>query len=54
MCALYKKIPDLLNEESLSGESSGRASLSIRRDVLPRMFEKVSQSLKYGSIFFGP
>ena len=26
-CALYKKILDLLNEESVSGESSGRAGL---------------------------
>ena len=26
-CALYKKILDLLDEESISGESSGRASL---------------------------
>ena len=25
-CALYKKILDLFNEESVSGESSGRAS----------------------------
>ena len=27
MCALYKKILDLLYEESISGESNGRASL---------------------------
>ena len=33
-CALYKKIIDLLDEESVSGKSSGRASLQIRRDVL--------------------
>ena len=46
-CALYKKIRDLLNEESVSGESSVRASLSIRREVLSRMFDRVSQSLKY-------
>ena len=44
---LYKKIFDLLNEEGISGESSGRASLYIRLEVLPRMFEKVSRSLKY-------
>ena len=42
-CALYKKILDLLDEESVSGESSGR-SLYIRREVLPQMFEKVSRS----------
>ena len=48
-CALYKKILDLLDEESVSGESSGRASLYI---VLLRMFEKVSQSLKYDSNYF--
>ena len=46
----YKKILDLLNEESISGESSGRASQSIRREVLPQMFEKVSRSLKYDSV----
>ena len=51
-CALYKKILDLLNEESISGMRSGRASLQIRREVLPRMFEKVSRSLKYDSNFF--
>ena len=34
------------NEESVSGESSGRSSVLIRREVLPQMFEKVSQSLK--------
>ena len=41
-CALYKKILVLLDEESVSGESSGRASLYIQREVLPQMFEKVS------------
>ena len=51
-CTLYKKIFDLLEEESVSGKSSGRASLLIRREVLPRMFEKVSQSPKYDSNFF--
>ena len=50
-CALYKKILDLFDEESISGESSGRASLCIGREVLPRMFEKMSRSLKYDSIF---
>ena len=54
LCALYKKILDLLEEESVSRESSGRASLQIRREVPPRMFEKLSRSLKYDSIFFGP
>ena len=52
-CALNKKILDLLDEESISGESSGRVSLYIRREVLPRMFEKVSRSLKYDSNFGG-
>ena len=47
------EILDLLNEESVSGARSGRASLKIRREVLLRMFEKVSRSLKYDSnIFF--
>ena len=41
-----KKTLDLLDEESASGESSGRASLLIRREVLP---VKVSRSLKYDS-----
>ena len=41
------KFLNLLNVESVSGE---RASLSILGEVLPRMFEKVSQSLKYDSI----
>ena len=51
-CALNMEILDLLNKESFSGASSGRASLYIRREVLLRKFEKVSQSLKYDSIFF--
>ena len=52
-CALNMEILDLLNEESVSGARSGRASLYIRREVLLRMFEKVSRSLKYDSnIFF--
>ena len=51
LCALYKTILDLLDEESVSRESSGRASLQIRREVPPRMFEKLSRSLKYDSIF---
>ena len=46
------EILDLLSEESFSGASSGRASLYIRRQVLLRKFEKVSQSLKYDSNFF--
>ena len=47
------EILDLLNEESVSGARSGRASLKIRQEVLLRMFEKVSRSLKYDSnIFF--
>ena len=45
------EILDLLNEESVSGARGGRASLSIRREVL--LFEKVSQLLRYDSnIFF--
>ena len=52
-CALYKKILDLLDEESVPRESSGRASLSIRREVLLRMFKRMSQSLKFDSIFLG-
>ena len=51
-CTLNMKILDLLNEESFSGVSSSRASLYIRREVLLRKFEKVSQSLKYDSNFF--
>ena len=52
-CALNTNILYLLNEESVSRESSARISLLIRREVLPRMFEKVSLSLKYDSnIFF--
>ena len=39
---LNKKIINLLNEESVSGESSGRASLYIRQEVLRQMFEKES------------
>ena len=42
------EILDVLNKESVSGVHSGRASLSIQ-EVLLRMFEKVSQSLKYDS-----
>ena len=54
-CALNIEILDLLIEESVSGAHSGRASLYIRREVLLRMFEKVSRSLKYYSnIFFRP
>ena len=52
-CALNMEIVDLLNEESIFGALSGRASLYIRREVLLRMFEKVSRFLKYDSnIFF--
>ena len=51
---LYKKVLDLLDEESISGESSGRASLLIRREVLLRKFEKVSLSLSTILFFFGP
>ena len=51
-CALNKEILDLLNEKSISGARSSRASLSIRQEVLPRMFEKVSRSLKYDSKMF--
>ena len=47
-CALNREILDLLNEESVSGARSGRASL----EVLLRMFEKVSRSLKYDSNIF--
>ena len=39
-CTLNKKILNLLNDESVSGESSGRASQYIRQEVLPQMFEK--------------
>ena len=46
------EILDLLNEESFSGASSSRASLKIRREVLLRKFEKVSQLLKYNSNLF--
>ena len=52
-CALNMEILDLLNEESVSGARSGRASLKIRLEILLRMFETVSRSLKYDSnIFF--
>ena len=52
-CALNMEILDLLNEESVSGARSGRASLQIQREVLLRMLEKVIRSLKYDSnIFF--
>ena len=45
-CALNMEILDLLNEESVSGARSSRASLLLT-------FEKVSRSLKYDSnIFF--
>ena len=50
--ALNKKILIILNEESISGGSGGRASLYIQREVLPQMFEKASRSLKYDSNFF--
>ena len=46
------EILDLLNEESVSGACSSRASLKIQREVLLSTFEKVSRSLKYDSIFF--
>ena len=46
------EILDLLNEESVSGARSSRASLKIQREVLLSMFEKVSRSLKYDSNFF--
>ena len=46
------EILDLLNEESVSGAHSSRASLLIRREVLLSTFEKVSRSLKYDSNFF--
>ena len=51
-CALNMEIIDLLNEESVSGARSSRASLKIRREVLLSTFEKVSRSLKYDSNFF--
>ena len=52
-CALNLEIFDLLNEESVSGARSSRASLLIRPEVLLSMFENVSRSLKYDSnIFF--
>ena len=39
----------IIDEDSVSGESSDRASLQIRQKVIPQMFEKVSQLLKYDS-----
>ena len=51
-CALNMEILDLLNEESVSGARSSRASLYIRQEVLLSTFEKVSRSLKYDSNFF--
>ena len=51
-CALNMEILDLLNEESVSGARSSRASLYIQREVLLSTFEKVSRSLKYDSNFF--
>ena len=51
-CALNIEILDLLNEESVSGARSCRASLLIRREVQLSTFEKVSRSLKYDSNFF--
>ena len=45
-CALNMEILDLLNEESVTGACSGRASLYIRLEVLLRMFEKVSRSIQ--------
>ena len=51
-CALNMEILDLLNEESVSGALSSRASLQIQREVLLSTFEKVSRSLKYDSNFF--
>ena len=45
-CALYKKMLDLLDEESVSGESSGRASLYIQQEVLLRILENVRSIAK--------
>ena len=45
------EILDSLNEKSVSGVRSGGPSLSIQREVLLQIFEKVS-SLKYDSNFF--
>ena len=53
-CTLYKNILDIPDEGSVSRACSGRASLSIRQEVLQRMFEKVSRSLKYDSNFLIP
>ena len=36
-------LTDLLNEESISGARSGRASLQIRREVLLRKDESISK-----------
>ena len=52
MRGLNIEILDLRNEENIYGARSGRASLLIRREVLLRMFEKVSRYLKYDSNFF--
>ena len=53
-CALYMKILDLLDEESVFWSTVVRASLLIQ-EVLLRMFEKASQSLNYNSqTFLGP
>ena len=50
-CALYKKILDLLDEESVSGESNVRELVyKFEGEVL--LLEKVSRSLKYDSNFF--
>ena len=40
-CALYKKILDLLDEESVSGESSGRASSPAAEVGNPASLDKV-------------
>ena len=50
MVCIKKKVLNLLKEESVSRESSARG----RGEVLPQMFEKVSRSLKYDSIYFCP
>ena len=39
-CALYKKILDLLDEESVSGESSGRASLKFDEKFYCEFFKR--------------
>ena len=48
-CALNKEILDLLNDESISGESSGRASHKFNESYYECL--KMSRSLKYDSIF---